>query len=102
MIDLSTSTYYYKPKVSRAERDKRDADLRDLIENIQVVLPKCGYRPMKKHLWRDEGLIVNHKKIRRIMAKYGLYAQIKRKFIRTTDSNHGYTETVQTVASSSL
>ena len=90
MIDLSASTYYYKPKVSRAERDKRDADIRDMIENIQVILPKCGYRPMKRHLWRDEGLVVNHKKIRRIMCKYGLYAQIKRKFIRTTDSDHGY------------
>jgi len=90
MIQTSTSTYYYKPKKSRAERDKADADLRDKMEQIQVVFPKCGYRTMKEYLERDFELGVNHKKIRRIMGKYGLIAEIKRAFVRTTDSEHGF------------
>jgi putative transposase len=90
MIQTSTSTYYYKPKRSRAERDKADADLRDKMEQIQIVLPKSGYRTMKEYLARDFDLTVNHKKIRRIMGKYGLIAEIKRAFVRTTDSDHGF------------
>lgn len=90
MIELSPSTYYYRPKISRAERDKKDADLRDKIEKIQSQFPRCGYRPMKWYLLREENVLVNHKKIRRIMNKYGLKAQIRRAFVRTTNSEHGY------------
>lgn len=36
MMGLNASTYYYRPKVSRAERDRRDADLRDKIEYLQA------------------------------------------------------------------
>ena len=43
MMYLSPSTYYYRPKISRAERDARDADLRDRIEEIQAFFPKAGY-----------------------------------------------------------
>lgn len=90
MIQTSTSTYYYKPKKSRAERDKADADLRDKMEQVQVVFPKSGYRTMKEYLTRDFELTVNGKKIRRIMRKYGLMAEIKRAFVRTTDSDHDF------------
>lgn len=89
MMNLSPSTYYYRPKVSRAERDARDADLRDQIEAIQSVFPKAGYRVVREHFLR-EGQRVNHKRLRRVMGKYGLKIQIKRAFVRTTDSEHGY------------
>lgn len=90
MIQTSTSTYYYKPKISRAERDKADADLRDKMERVQIIFPKSGYRTMKKYLARDFELVINHKKIRRVMGKYGLIAEIKRAFVRTTDSEHDF------------
>lgn len=90
MISLSPSTYYYRPKVSRAERDARDADLRDRIEVIQSLFPKAGYRVVRNHFLR-EGQRVNHKRLRRVMGKYGLKIQIKRAFfVKTTDSEHGY------------
>lgn len=89
MMNLSPSTYYYRPKLSRAERDARDADLRDQIEAIQSVFPKAGYRVVREHFLR-EGQRVNHKRLRRVMGKYGLKIQIKRAFVRTTDSEHGY------------
>lgn len=89
MINLPPSTYYYRPKVSRAERNTRDADLRDQIEAIQSVFPKAGYRTVQNHFLR-QGQRVNHKRLRRVMGKYGLKIQIRRAFVRTTDSEHGY------------
>lgn len=89
MINLPPSTYYCRPKVSRAERDTRDADLRDQIEAIQSVFPKAGYRTVRNHFLR-QGRSVNHKRLRRVMGKYGLKVQIRRAFVRTTDSEHGY------------
>lgn len=86
---VSTSTYYYKPKISRAERDKRDAELRDFIEAIHLSFPRAGYRTVREYLLRH-GMRVNWKRIRRVMGKYGLHAQIKRRFIRTTDSDHNF------------
>ena len=44
MMGLHPSTYYYHPKVSRAERDQRDADLRDRIEYLQTEYSCYGYR----------------------------------------------------------
>jgi transposase InsO family protein len=89
MIGLSPSTYYYKPKVSRLDRERADATLRDQIEAVQVSFSQAGYRMVRRHLLR-QGLKINSKRIRRVMKQYGLQAQIKRRFIRTTDSEHGF------------
>lgn len=89
MIGISPSSYYYKPKVSRVERDRKDAELRDKIEKIQVDFAKAGYRVVREHL-RRAGERVNWKKIRRVMREYGLQAKVSRKFINTTDSKHGH------------
>ena len=37
---------------------------------------------------RQQGLIVNHKKIRRLMRQHDLQPKTRRRFIATTDSNH--------------
>lgn len=90
MIGMSVSSFYYKPKIDPKVKAITDADLRDLIEAIQAEFPRYGYRRMKKHLVR-EGLIVNEKRIRRVMREYGLFAEIKKAFVTaTTDSNHEF------------
>ncbi len=90
MIGLSTASYYYKPKTDPVEKAKQDCDLRDKIEAIQAMFCRYGYRRLKHHLAR-EGLIVNEKRIRRVMREYGLYPEIRRAFvIATTDSNHEF------------
>ena len=86
---LSTSTYYHKPRISRAQRDFNDAQLRDAIEVIQKDFPCAGYRTVQTYLYRRHGAWYNGKKLRRVMGRYSLSAQIRRKFIATTDSNHG-------------
>jgi putative transposase len=88
-MNISTSTYYYKPKKSRALRDFHDAQLRDEIEAIQTEFPYAGYRTVRTYLFRRRGHWYNWKKIRRIMGKYGLLVKIRRAFVRTTDSTHG-------------
>lgn len=88
-MGLSTSTYYYKPIRTREEREARDAQLRDEIEDIQLNHPYAGYRMVREYLFRRSGQVVNHKRIRRIMGKYSLSARVRRRFITTTDSKHG-------------
>ena len=90
MIDLSQSTYYYTPKVPRKDRDQVDADLRDKMETLQANYSCWGYRTLRAQLRLRFGLQVNGKHILRVMRKYDLFLQIKRRFIRTTDSEHAY------------
>lgn len=89
MIGLNPSTFYYEPKVSREDRERQDADLRNRVELVQTIHPKSGYRTMIHYLNRS-GIRVGERKIRRIMKKYELHARIKRAFVRTTDSNHSH------------
>lgn len=89
MIGLSTSSYYYKPKISPEEKLKQDTNLRDRIEQIHVEFPGYGYRRIREHL-RREGFVVNWKRIRRVMKECGLLPEIKRAYITTTDSRHGF------------
>jgi transposase InsO family protein len=90
MIGLSQSTYYYTPKVPRKDRDQVDADLRDKMETLQANYSCWGYRTLRAQLRLRFGLQVNGKRILRVMHKYDLFRQIKRRFIRTTDSEHDY------------
>src|SRR2546428_2123365 len=39
VMGISPSTYYYRPKVDEAVREKQDADLKEKIEAIQVENP---------------------------------------------------------------
>lgn len=90
MMGLSRSTYYYKPKRSRKEREEQDADLREKIETLQIEYSCFGYRTIKPQLLYRYGLRINSKKVLRIMRKYGLFRPKKRRFVRTTDSDHPF------------
>lgn len=87
MIELNCATFYYRPKVSRADRERYDADLRDQVERVQMVHPRSGYRTVRQYLMRA-GVRVGERRLRRVMNKFGLRARIKRAFVRTTDSRH--------------
>jgi putative transposase len=90
MMEISASTYYYQPKVPRALRDQAEADLRDKIEHLQCEYSCYGHRTIKAQMQRHYGLVVNKKRLLRIMRSHNLFRQIKKRFIATTDSNHGY------------
>lgn len=88
-MGLAKSTYYYRLKQEPVaqQREVRDAQTRDLIDNIHILFPTYGYRKLHEELLR-RGHLLNEKKIRRIQAKYGLFATQVRKWIKTTDSRH--------------
>ncbi len=88
-MNLSSSTLHYKPKVPRELREKSDADLRSEIEKVRMVHKRSGYRTMLHYLQRN-GVIIGETKLRRVMGKYDLHGQIKKAFVRTTDSEHGH------------
>jgi putative transposase len=89
MTGLSRSSYYYKPKEKNPEKVKADCDLMDRIERIVLEFTGYGYRRVTKQLHR-EGVIANHKKVNRIMRESSLLVVYKRKWIKTTNSNHPF------------
>lgn len=88
MIGLSPSTYYYRPVHSRSDRERDDADLCEKIEHLQAEYSCWGYRTITVQLRRQFQLVVNHKRVLRVMRKYRLFRRQKRHFCITTDSNH--------------
>ena len=90
-MGLPKSTYYYRLKNEpRAKlREVRDTEVKDLIDTVHIDFPAYGYRKLHRELLR-RGHLVNEKKIRRIQLKFGLFATQMRKWIKTTDSRHGF------------
>ena len=86
---LAKSSFYYKAEVKSPERLKAEADLRDRIEAICLEFPRYGYRRVTMQL-QHEGCVVNHKKILRLMRDSDLLCQVKRKWVKTTDSRHRF------------
>ena len=67
----------------------RDMEVRDAIQRIVVEMPTYGYRRVLAAL-RRQGMVVNHKRVRRIMREDNLLCLRRRRFVRTTDSDHGF------------
>lgn len=89
MTGMSVSGFYYRPKMDAAQKQRQDCELRDRIEAMHVMFPRYGYRRIHRQLEREQ-LIVNEKRIRRVMKEYGLLPEIRKAFaVATTDSDHG-------------
>jgi transposase InsO family protein len=70
------------------EPQSEEMELRARIQQIVVMnRGRYGYRRVQRDL-RDQGWIVNHKRVARIMAEDSLLAVRRRKFIVTTESGH--------------
>ena len=89
MLNLAKSNYYYKTKEQDETKLKIEADIQDRLEEIACEFQKYGYRRITKQLKR-EGVVINHKKVLRIMRENSLLCVVKRKWINTTDSNHSF------------
>lgn len=85
-MGISRSTYYYRPK-KNIEKKKRDADIADTIEAICYEHPYYGYRRITAAL-RRKGMVVNHKKVAKMMKKMGIQCRKARRAV-TTNSKHG-------------
>jgi putative transposase len=88
-MGLGRSTYYYRLRQKALRAKKEEVDLRDRIEKIVVKCAGYGYRRVTYQL-RREGYKINHKRVARLMREQSLQCQVKRRWVKTTDSDHGY------------
>lgn len=103
-MKLPTSSFYYLPRYESVEDKQKRADLIGRIEAICLEFPRYGYRRVTAQLKR-ENLFVNHKRVLRLMRESDLLCRVKRRWVNTTDSRHGfprYPDLVKDVAVSSL
>ena len=85
-MEIPRSTYYYRPKGDLAKK-KRDADIADAIEKIAYDFPSYGYRRITAALKRKK-MVVNHKKVAKIMKNMGIQCRKAKRFVFTTNSKH--------------
>jgi transposase InsO family protein len=91
VFGVSSSAYYKWAKngVSQ-ERNRRDAELIDLIWKIvNLHHYRYGSPRVREELRNTYGKRVSLKKVARLMRENGLNARRRGKFIPTTNSNHG-------------
>ena len=82
-MELSRSTFY--------DTAPSALDAEDLLARIDAICDEfeCyGYRRVGAAL-RHQGVVVNGKKLRRLMREHDLQPKRRRRFVVTTDSDHG-------------
>jgi len=85
VVGISRAGYYRF--LLRGKAQEADMDLRSAIQTIALEWPAYGYRRVHAEL-RQQGWMVNHKRVLRLMRADNLLCLRRRKFILTTDSNH--------------
>ena len=85
-MKIARSTFYYRRK---AASPGKDADIIDRIEAICLEFPGYGYRRVTKQLQHDE-LVINHKRVLRLMRESDLLCRARRKRMKTTNSKHHF------------
>ncbi len=66
-----------------------ETELRDRIQRVALANRCYGYRRVTAAL-RHDGLVVNHKRVLRVLREDNLLSVRRRKFILTTDPRHGF------------
>jgi putative transposase len=88
MVELarvSRASFY---RFREEAKPDRDMDLRDAIQRVALEWPSYG-RPRITAELRRRGWTVNPKRVYRLLREDNLLCVRKRKFVLTTDSNHG-------------
>ena len=81
-MSLPRSSYYDAPSI--------EVDEAELVARIHAIcdeFERYGYRRVGAAL-RHQGVVVNGKKVRRLMREYDLQPRQRKRFVATTDSNH--------------
>src|ERR1700685_2956132 len=90
MVELGrvSRSGFYRFDEDSPSRPDGDMELRDAIHRIALEWPSYG-RPRITAELRRQGWTVNPKRVRRLLREDNLLCVRKRKFVVTTDSNHG-------------
>ena len=81
-MGIGRSTYY-----DAAPAPTDDTAIVEAIAAICEEFECYGWRRVRAAL-RQQGMIVNHKKVKRLMREHGLQPRIRRRYVATTDSDH--------------
>jgi putative transposase len=90
MVELArvSRASFYRFDENPASGSDADMDLRDAIQRIALEWPSYGRRRITRELHR-RGWAANWKRVYRLMGEDNLLCVRKRKYVVTTDSNHG-------------
>ena len=86
LAQVSRTGFYRHP--SEPPDADRDMALRDAMQRVALEFPCYGWPRMTQELQR-RGWAVNHKRVYRLMHEDNLLCLRKRKFVVTTDGDHG-------------
>ena len=78
LMGIKRSTFYYQPK-GNLDKKIKEAGIKNKIKDISYKHPYCGYRRITASLKRDK-VIVNHKKVLKMMKELGVQGRIKRQY----------------------
>jgi HTH-like domain len=81
-MGIARSTYY-----DAAPAPTDDTAIVEAIAAICEEFECYGWRRVRAAL-QQQGMFVNHKKIKRLMREHGLQPRIRRRYVATTDSDH--------------
>ncbi len=81
-MGIARSTFYDEPTPAHD-----DTAIVEAIAAICDEFEAYGWRRVRAEL-RHRGMIVNHKKIRRLMREHDLQPRRRRRYVATTDSDH--------------
>ena len=85
-MSIKRSTLYYRSK-EKLDKKTKEAGIKNKIKDISCKHPYYGYRRITVSLRRDK-VIVNHKKVLKIMQHMGIQGRIKHKYVTNTNSKH--------------
>jgi putative transposase len=85
-MNIARSTFYYQ---RQTPSPRAGTDITDRIEAICLEFPGYGYRRVTKQL-QHEGKVINHKKVLCLMRESDLLCRARRKWVKTTDSEHPF------------
>lgn len=97
LLEVNRGSYYRVANAAQAggaapaspSQETPSSALREAIEQITLAFPAYGYRRVTAQLQRD-GCAVNHKRVLRVMREESLLCQLRRGWVKTTDSEHGH------------
>jgi len=84
VLDFPRSSYYYQP------HPRDDEALKVALQRAAEEWPTYGYRRLTVQVRRDAQLVVNGKRVRRLVKLMHLGRKHKRKTRRTTNSQHPF------------
>ncbi len=90
LLGLSRSHFYAGRQPATAATVAADEQrLRARLEALCLAFPRYGYRRLTAQL-RREGFPVNHKRVLRLQQELLLTCRVRRRTVRTTQSQHGF------------